>query len=235
MEYASPLKRAELVRRYKRFLADVRLGDGTTATAHCPNPGSMMGLAEPGTDVWLSESDDPKRKLPLGLELVRANGVLVGVHTGRGNAIVAEALSRRLVPELAAYTEVRREAKMGASSRVDFLLQGACLPTCHLEVKSVTLRRGGTDPGMAEFPDAVTARGAKHLGELARIAADGGRAAILYLVQRGDCDRFGLAGDIDPAYARAAAAARDAGVGVLCYACDVSPAGIRLARALPAQ
>ena len=235
MEYASPLLRAELVRRYKRFLADVRLGDGTTATAHCPNPGSMMGLAEPGTDVWLSESDDPKRKLPLGLELVRANGVLVGVHTGRGNAIVAEALSRRLVPELAAYTEVRREAKMGASSRVDFLLQGACLPTCHLEVKSVTLRRGGTDPGMAEFPDAVTARGAKHLGELARIAADGGRAAILYLVQRGDCDRFGLAADIDPAYARAAAAARDAGVAVLCYACDVSPAGIRLARALPAQ
>ena len=108
MEYASPLLRAELVRRYKRFLADVRLGDGTTATAHCPNPGSMMGLAEPGTDVWLSESDDPKRKLPLGLELVRANGVLVGVHTGRGNAIVAEALSRRLIPELAAYGQVRR-------------------------------------------------------------------------------------------------------------------------------
>ena len=124
---------------------------------------------------------------------------------------------------------------MGAASRVDFLLQGAGLPTCHLEVKSVTLRRGGAGPGMAEFPDAVTARGAKHLGELARIAADGGRAAILYLVQRGDCDRFGLAADIDPAYARAAAAARDAGVAVLCSACDVSPAGIRLARALPMQ
>ena len=235
MEFPLPLLRAELVNRYKRFFADVRLGGGVVATAHCPNPGSMMGLAEAGAEVWLSETDDPKRKLRLGLELVRADGALVGVHTGRGNAIVAEALAQRRIPELAAYTEVRREVKMGAASRVDFLLQGAGLPTCHLEVKSVTLRRGGAGPGMAEFPDAVTARGAKHLGELARIAADGGRAAILYLVQRGDCDRFGLAADIDPAYARAAAAARDAGVGVLCYACDVSPAGIRLARALPMQ
>ena len=235
MEFSKPLVRAELVRRYKRFLADVRLEDGTAATAHCPNPGSMMGLAEPGTEVWLSESSGPKRKLPLGLELVRADGVFIGIHTGRGNGIVAEALAAGQIPELAAYTKVRREAKMGASSRVDFLLRGSGLPTCHLEVKSVTLRRGGTNPGMAEFPDAVTARGAKHLGELARIAGGGGRAAVLYLVQRGDCGRFRLAADIDPAYAKAAAAAKDAGVAVLCYACDVSPAGIRLARALPAQ
>lgn len=235
MEFSGPLLRAELVRRYKRFLADVRLDDGTLVTAHCPNPGSMTGLAEPDTEVWLSESADPKRKLRFGLELVRVNGSFVGVNTGRANSIVAAALADGLIPELAAYTTVRREAKMGAASRVDFLLQGGGLPTCYLEVKSVTLRRDRADPGTAEFPDAVTARGARHLGELGRIADQGGRAAILYLVQRGDCARFRLAADIDPAYSRAAETAKAAGIAALCYACVVSPAGIRLERALPAD
>lgn len=227
--------RGELLRRYKRFLADVRLEDGTVATAHCPNPGSMMGLAESGAETWLSESLDPKRKLRWGIELVKAGGALVGVNTGRGNAIVAEALAEGLIPELAAYAGFRREVKMGEASRVDFLLEGGGLPTCYLEVKSVTLRRDRTGSGTAEFPDAATARGSRHLRELGRIAAAGGRAAVLYLVQRGDCSRFRLAADIDPAYAKAAQAARAAGVAMLCYACAVNPGGIRLERALPAD
>jgi len=231
MRFPRPLLPARLLRRYKRFLADVSLADGTRATAHCPNPGSMLGLAEPGTEVWLSESADPRRKLPFGLELVRVDGAFVGVNTGRGNAVVAEALGEGAIPELAAYPAVRREVAMGERSRVDFLLEGPGLPTCYLEVKSVTLRRGPGDE--AEFPDAVTARGARHLAELGRAAAEGRRAVILYLVQRGDCARMRLAADIDPAYARAAAGAREAGVAALCYACEVGPAGIRLARALP--
>jgi len=233
MKFPAPLLPARLLRRYQRFLADVELADGTLATAHCPNPGSMMGLAEPGTELWLSESADAKRKLRYGLELVRVTGAFVGVHAGRGNAIVAEALARGLIPELAAYGAVRREAPMGARSRVDFLLEGPGLPTCYVEVKSVTLRRNAAGP--AEFPDAVTARGARHLAELGRITAAGQRAVILYLVQRGDCARFRLAADLDPAYARAAAEARKAGVAALCYACAVSPEGIHVERALPAE
>jgi sugar fermentation stimulation protein A len=233
MEFPRPLVPAELIRRYKRFLADVRFADGTIATAHCPNPGSMMGLAEPGTEVWLSESADAKRKLRWGLELVRVNGAFVGINTGRGNAIVAEALAERRIPELAAYRSIRREAAMGARSRVDFLLDGPGLPTCYLEVKSVTLRRDRAGP--AEFPDAVTARGAKHLAELGQIARSGGKAALLYLVQRADCGGFRLAADIDAAYARAAAEAKAAGVAALCYACAVGPGGIKLERPIVAE
>jgi sugar fermentation stimulation protein A len=233
MEFPRPLVPAELIRRYKRFLADVRFADGTIATAHCPNPGSMMGLAEPGTEVWLSESADAKRKLRWGLELVRVDGAFVGVNTGRGNAIVAEALAERRIPELAAYRSIRREAAMGARSRVDFLLDGPGLPTCYLEVKSVTLRRDRAGP--AEFPDAVTARGAKHLAELGQIARSGGKAALLYLVQRADCGGFRLAADIDAAYARAAAEAKAAGVAALCYACAVGPGGIELERPIAAE
>jgi sugar fermentation stimulation protein A len=231
MKFPGPLLQAELIRRYKRFLADVRLPDGTVITAHCPNPGSMMGLAEPGTELWLSESADPKRKLRYGIELVRAGGAFVGVHTGRANAIVAEALAEGAIPEFSGYATVRREAAMGTRSRVDFLLEGPRLPICYLEVKSVTLRRG--EASGAEFPDAATERGARHLAELSRRAKRGDRAVILYLVQRGDCGVFRLAADIDPAYAEAAAAARKAGVAALCYACAVSPGGIRLDRPLP--
>ena len=242
MKFLGPLIRGELLRRYKRFLADVRLEDGAIVTAHCPNPGSMLGLAEPGSEVWLSTSDNPKRKLGYGLELVQApngrpGGALVGVNTGRANSIAAEALASRLIPELAAYPGIRAEAAMGLRSRVDFLLEGPGLPICYLEVKSVTLRRPGLAPGKdtapAEFPDAVTARGTKHLGELAKAAGEGKRAVILYLVQRGDCAAFRLAADIDPAYAKAAEAAREAGVSALCYACAVTPEGISLDRPIP--
>ncbi len=247
MKFLRPLIRGELLRRYKRFLADVRLEDGAIVTAHCPNPGSMLGLAEPGSEVWLSTSDNPKRKLGYGLELVQApngrpGGALVGVNTGRANSIAAEALASRLIPELAAYPGIRAEAAMGLRSRVDFLLEGPGLPICYLEVKSVTLKRpdlgrpslaAGKDTAPAEFPDAVTARGTKHLGELAKAAGEGKRAVILYLVQRGDCAIFRLAADIDPAYAKAAEAAREAGVSALCYACTVTPEGISLDRPIP--
>jgi sugar fermentation stimulation protein A len=231
MEFENPLIRAELIRRYKRFLADVKLADGRGVTAHCPNPGSMLGLADPGAEVWLSDNPAPSRKLRYGLELVRAGDTLVGVNTGRGNAIVAEALAERRIEALAPYTDIRREAKMGARSRVDFLLAGPGLPICYLEVKSVTLRRDGP----AEFPDAKTERGARHLAELTAIAGQGGRGVILYLVQRGDCARFKIAADIDPGYAKAAAQARAAGVAALCYACEVSLQGIRLGRKIAAH
>ena len=237
MKFPGTLIRGELLRRYKRFLADVRLEDGTMVTAHCPNPGSMLGLAEPGAEVWLSKSDNPKRKLSYGLELVQApngrpGGALVGINTGRANSIAAEALASRLIPELAAYRGIRAEAAMGLRSRVDFLLEGPGLPICYLEVKSVTLRRSGLgkDTAPAEFPDAVTARGTKHLGELAKAAGEGKRAVILYIIQRGDCAAFRLAADIDPAYAKAADAAKAAGVSALCYACTVGPEGISLDR-----
>lgn len=232
MKFATPLMRATLIRRYKRFLADVALEGGGTATAHCPNPGSMMGLAEPGSEVWLSESANPKRKLKLGLELVRAGDALVGVNTGLGNAIVAEALGEGRIEALKGYTEVTREAPMGPRSRVDFLLQGPGLPICYLEVKSVTLRRGPA--ALAEFPDAKTARGARHLAALAAAAREGQRAVMLYLMQRSDCRNFRIAADIDPDYAKAAAAAQDAGVTALCYACAVTPDGIRIERRIAA-
>ncbi len=243
MKFTGPPIRGELLRRYKRFLADVRLDHGEIVTAHCPNPGSMMGLAEPGSEVWLSTSVNPKRKLGYGLELVQSNGALVGVNTGRANSIAAEALASRLIPELAAYPGIRAEAAMGLRSRVYFLLEGPGLPICYLEVKSVTLRRPGLglgsgkdaakDTAPAEFPDAVTARGTKHLGELAKAAGDAKRAVILHLIQRGDCAAFRLAADIDPAYAKAAEAAREAGVSALCYACAVTPEGISLDRPIP--
>jgi len=230
MNFPDPLIRGRLIRRYKRFLADVTLETGDTVTAHCANPGSMMGLAEPDSEVWLSPSRNPKRKLAYSWELVRAGGGLVGVNTARPNALVEEALAAGRVAELVGYGRTRREVAYGANSRIDLLLEDDARPPCYVEVKSVTLCRGD---GLAEFPDAVTARGAKHLGELATVAATGARAVLLYLAQRGDCARFAVAADIDPAYARAAAAARAAGVEILCYACAVAPEGIALARPLP--
>ena len=230
MNFPDPLIRGRLIRRYKRFLADVTLETGDTVTAHCANPGSMMGLAEPDSEVWLSPSRNPTRKLAYSWELVRAGAGLVGVNTARPNALVEEALAAGRVAELVGYGRIRREVPYGANSRIDLLLEDDARPPCYVEVKSVTLCRGG---GLAEFPDAVTARGAKHLGELATVAATGARAVLLYLAQRDDCTRFAVAADIDPAYARAAAAARSAGVEILCYACAVSPAGIALTAPLP--
>ncbi|AXX99430.1 DNA/RNA nuclease SfsA [Profundibacter amoris] len=227
MRFQTPLVPATLIRRYKRFLADVRLADGQVVVAHCPNPGSMMGLKDEGLKVWLEPNDDPKKKLKYGWRLVEfPDGAFVCVDTGVPNRAVRATLEDRVVPELAAYNVVRPEVKYGENSRIDFLLQGGGLPDAYVEVKSVTLMR---QAGLAEFPDAVTARGAKHLAELARMVQAGHRAVMLYLVQRTDCDRFTLAGDIDPAYAKAYAGARAAGVEVICYGTRISPEGVWVA------
>ncbi|QBF33136.1 DNA/RNA nuclease SfsA [Thalassococcus sp. S3] len=224
MRFPTPLVPARLIRRYKRFLADCTLEDGREITAHCANPGSMMGLAEPGVKVWLEPNDDPKKKLKFGWRLVdHENGHFTGVDTSVPNRALRAALEARQIKALADYTKVRAEVKYGEASRIDFLLSADGLPDAYVEVKSVTLCR---QSGLAEFPDSVTARGAKHLGELAKMAAQGYRAVLLYLVQRTDCDRFDVARDIDPTYAAAYDAARKAGVDVLCLGTQISPQSI---------
>ncbi|UUV05781.1 DNA/RNA nuclease SfsA [Ruegeria sp. YS9] len=226
MRFETPLVPARLIRRYKRFLADCRLEDGSEVTAHCANPGSMMGLAEPGEKIWLEPNDDPKKKLKFGWRLVdHENGHFTGVDTSVPNRALRTALEAGEIPELAAYDTVRPEVKYGDNSRIDFLLTGPGLPDAYVEVKSVTLSR---QPGLAEFPDSVTARGTKHLGELAAMAAQGHRAIMLYLVQRTDCDRFALAADIDPAYAAAFEAAQAQGVERLVYGTCITPEGVIL-------
>ncbi len=225
MLFPVPLVPGRLIRRYKRFLADCLLDNGEAVTAHVANSGSMLGLAAPGSRIYLSRSDDPKRKLAWSWQLVEANGALVGIDTGLSNRIVAEAIQAGLIPALSGYETLRREVPYGTRSRVDILLEGAGRAPCYVEVKSVTLSRKS---GVAEFPDAVTTRGAKHLAELAGVVQGGARAALIYLVQRGDCGHFEIAGDIDPAYAVAAAAARAAGVEMLVVRAEVTPTGIEI-------
>ncbi|MGV6849311.1 MAG: DNA/RNA nuclease SfsA [Marinibacterium sp.] len=231
MRFARALQPARLTRRYKRFLADCTLEDGRAVTAHCANPGSMLGLAEPGTRIWLEGNDDPRRKLKWAWKLVdHENGHFTGVDTALPNRLVRSALEAREIPGLAEYGTVRPEVRYREKSRVDFLLQQDGMPDAYVEVKSVTLSRR---PGLAEFPDSVTARGARHLGDLAAMVQAGHRAMILYVVQRSDATSVGLAADIDPAYARAMAAARAAGVEVHALGCDLSPSGIALRSPLP--
>lgn len=220
MKLNTPLTCGTLKARRMRFLADVTLDEsGDTVTAHCPNPGSMLGLKAPGMKVWLSRSDNPKRKLKYTWELADADGGLVGINTGHPNGIVSEALSEGRIPELAAYGKQKREVKYGKNSRIDMLLSEDGLPDCYVEVKNVHLMRRS---GLAEFPDSVTKRGAKHLDELADQVDAGHRAVMFYLIQRTDCAAFSLASDIDPAYATAFAAARERGVEVLVYRCNIS-------------
>lgn len=226
MRFQTPLVPAVLIRRYKRFLADARLEDGREITAHCANPGSMMGLADPGSRIWLEPNDDPKKKLKYGWRLVEhADGHYTGVDTSVPNRALKSALRAHAIPELADYPLVRPEVKYGEKSRIDFLLSGDGKPDLYVEVKSVTLSRR---PGLAEFPDSVTARGAKHLSELQAMIAEGHRAMMLYLVQRTDATSVTLAADIDPAYAAAFDAARAAGVEVLAYGCRISPQEIEI-------
>jgi len=229
MHFPAPLVPATLISRYKRFLADVALLSGETLTVHCANPGSMLGLAAPGARVWLSRSENPKRKLSHSWELVEVDlgsGELVGINTSNPNALAAEAIAAGRIPELAGYGSVRREVKYGSSSRVDFLLEELARPPCYLEIKNVHLMR---QRGLAEFPDAVTKRGAKHLVELANVAAAGARAVMLFLVQIASAERFTLARDIDPAYAAAFAKARAGGVEAIAYRCRLTCAGIEVA------
>ena len=230
MRFQTPLEPATLIRRYKRFLADIRLEDGREAVAHCANPGSMMGLAEPGMRIWVEPNDDPKKKLKYGWRLVEHDtGHFTGVDTSVPNRALRAALEAGEVAGLEGYDSVRPEVKYGENSRIDFLLQGAGRRDAYVEVKSVTLMR---EAGMAEFPDSVTARGAKHLAELAAMARAGHRAVMLYLIQRTDARAFRLAEDIDPAYAAAFGAARAAGVEALAFDTAISPEGITLGRAV---
>jgi len=232
MKFPTPLIPAILVRRYKRFLADCLLPDGQEIIAHCPNPGSMMGLAEPGMRVWLEPNNDPRRKLNYGWRLVdHENGHFTGVDTAVPNRAMRTALEAQEITELAEYETARPEVKYGENSRIDFLLTQHGLPDCYVEIKSVTLMR---QPGLAEFPDSVTKRGTKHLGELTNMVQQGHRAVMLYLVQRTDCQSFQLAADIDPAYARAFASAQTAGVERLIYTTRISPEEITITSPIPA-
>ena len=230
MQFPDPLIRGRLLRRYKRFLSDIELDSGEVVTAHCANPGAMLGLMDPGAPVWLSPSRNPKRKLKYSWELVRVDGHLVGINTALPNRIVEEAVAAQAVPELAGYSRLRREVPYGRNSRIDLLLESGDRPPCYLEVKNVHLKRR---EGLAEFPDSVTKRGTKHLVELSEMARQGARAVMFYLVQRGDCDSFQIAGDIDPDYDRALREALDHGVEVLCYACRIREDAIELDHRLP--
>ncbi|MEO9895841.1 MAG: DNA/RNA nuclease SfsA [Paracoccaceae bacterium] len=230
MRFQTELVPATLIKRYKRFLADCRLEDGQEITAHCANPGSMMGLAEPGTRIWLEPNDDPKKKLKFGWRLIEhANGHFTGVDTSVPNRALRTALQDRQVAALAEYDHVRAEVKYGENSRIDFLLSTEDRPDAYVEVKSVTLSR---QPGLAEFPDSVTARGAKHLVELERMVRAGHRAVMLYLVQRTDADRFDLARDIDPVYAAAYDSARAVGVETLVLGTEIGPQGVQVGQPL---
>jgi sugar fermentation stimulation protein A len=232
MRFASPLVEGRLIRRYKRFLADVALADGETATVHCANPGSMTGLAEPGMRVFLSRSESVTRKLPWSWELVEIAGGLVGINTAHPNRLIAEAIATNAIPELSGYETVRREVRYGTNSRIDFLLSDSTRPSAYVEVKNVHLSR---TERLAEFPDSVTARGAKHLAELAAMAASGHRAIMVYLIQRSDAAEFALARDIDPAYAAAFDLARQAGVETIAYDCRLSLEEIAVGRRVPIQ
>ncbi len=234
MRFPAPLVPATLLRRYKRFLADVAFESGETVTVHCANPGSMIGLAAPGARVWLSRSANARRKLAHSWELIEVNfgaGLeLVGINTAHPNALAAEAIAAGAIAELAGYDSIRREVRYGKNSRIDFLLERGGHPPCYLEIKNVHLMR---QSGLAEFPDAVTRRGAKHLAELGAVAAAGGRAVMLYLIQIGSARRFALARDIDPVYGQAFDGARRAGVETLAYRCGITCEGIEVVEPVP--
>lgn len=234
MKFASPLLRGRLLRRYKRFLADVLLDTGEEVVATCPNTGSMLGLAAPGALVWLSLSTSPTRKYAHTWELVEADlgggPTLVGINTGHPNRLVAEAIAAGTMPELAGYAGLRREVKYGLASRIDLLLEDPARPAAYVEIKNVHLSR---TLGLAEFPDSVTERGVKHLVELSAMVAAGHRAVMVYLIQRADAQRFAFAADIDPRYAAAFADARAAGVEAIAYACDLTPEAITVSRPVP--
>lgn len=231
MRFQTPLVPGRLIRRYKRFLADVLLDTGETVTAHCANPGAMLGLRDPGLRVWLEPNDDPRRKLRYGWRLAELpGGHWAGIDTSVPNRVVKEALIAGSIPALAAYGTVRPEVRYGDRSRVDFLLTQPGLPDTYVEVKNVHLRRSSD---WAEFPDSVTARGARHLADLSAMVAQGHRAVMLYVVQRTDCTRLRMAADLDPAYAAGFAKARAEGVDMLCHATNISTNRVWLTDPLP--
>jgi sugar fermentation stimulation protein A len=230
MIFPRPLLAGTLIRRYKRFLADVRLADGRTVTAHCPNTGAMLGCAMPGFLVWLSHADNPKRKYALTWEIVGLeNATLVGINTARANALVEEAIVAGRMPGLAGYTSLTREVRYGhEGSRIDFLLTGASA-SCYLEIKNVT---AVVENGVALFPDAVTTRGTRHLRELVRMSAQGARAVVCFCVQRADVTEVRPADAIDPDYGSMLRKAAGRGVEVMAMRAAVTPVGITLDQAI---
>lgn len=231
MRFPSPLLEGRLVQRYKRFLADVDLATGERVTAHCANPGAMLGLTAPGARVLLSRSTNPARKLAFSWQVVKAGPPgdapqWIGIDTSLPNRLAAEALREGRIAELAGYGSVRPEVPYGRGSRVDFLLEEPGRPPCYLEIKNCHLMR---EPGFAEFPDCVAARSAKHMDELAAMVASGARAVLVFVIQM-RAERFDVARDIDPAYDAAMRRARAAGVEVYAYACRVSPEEIAIER-----
>lgn len=222
MKFSTTLTKGRLIKRYKRFLADVELEDGATVVAHCANSGSMLGCKEPGSIVYLSPNQNPKAKLDWRWEMIEIDGGLVGINTSHPNRLVEEAIEDGTITELQGYGSMRREVKYGQNSRIDILLEDPGL--CYVEVKNVTLKVGAE----AQFPDSVTTRGAKHLRELTQMVEEGHRAVMVYLVQRSDCVHFRPAVDIDPVYANELKAAHTAGVEVLCYQCVLSPSTIEV-------
>jgi sugar fermentation stimulation protein A len=233
MRFSAPLLEGRLVQRYKRFLADIDLATGERVTAHCANPGAMLGLGAPGNRVFLSRSTNPLRKLAYSWEVVEApfDGELrlVGINTSRPNALVAEALAADRLPPLTGYRRIRPEVKYGRGSRVDFLLEDEARPPCYLEVKNVHFMRR---PGLAEFPDCVAARSARHLHELSDMVAAGARAALVYVIQM-EAERFDVARDIDRAYDAAFRKALAAGVESYAFVCRVTAEEIVIDRAVP--
>jgi len=234
MHFPSPLIPATLIRRYKRFLADVALPSGEETIVHVGNPGAMTGLAAPGSRVFLSRSANAARKLPLSWELVEVDlgcgRELVGINTANPNSLVAEVLQQDIIPELREYRSARREVRYGRNCRVDFLLEAEGRAPCYLEVKNVHLMRRAA---FAEFPDCVTVRGAKHLDELAGMVAAGARAILLFVIQIGSAAKFSLARDIDPGYAVAFDRARARGVEVLAWRCELTEHAIAIEAPVP--
>ena len=234
MHFPSSLITGRLVQRYKRFLADVRLDDGDTVTATCPNTGSMMGLKEPGQRVWLSTSDSPTRKYRHTWEMVETDlgggPTLVGINTGHPNKLVAEAVEAKRIKELAGYASLRREVKYGRNSRIDLLLEDPAKGMCYVEIKNVHMMRKA---GFAEFPDSVTERGAKHLAEMSDMVRAGHRAVMVFLIQRGDAKSLTLARDVDPGYGAAFDAAKAAGVETIAVRCKLSTQAITVDKTIP--
>ena len=234
MKFGTPLIPAMLVRRYKRFLADVIFDSGEMTTVHVPNPGAMTGLDKPYSRVWLSDSQNPMRSLRYTWELIEADcgsgPEIIGVNTVQPNLLVADALQAGLFPQLLDYPTIRREVKYGTNSRADFVLEGPQRPRCYLEVKNVHLMR---KPRLAEFPDCVTVRGAKHLDELATVVEQGARAVLLFVIQIASAERFSVAGDIDPAYAAGFARAQAKGVEILAWRCKINVEGIDIVAPVP--
>ncbi len=229
MKFETDLIKGKLIKRYKRFLADVELENGEVVTAHCANSGSMLSVKDEGATVWLSPSNNPKRKLKYTWELIEVDGYNVGINTSHPNKLVEEAILAGQIKELTGYANLRREVKYGKNSRIDVLLEDEAKAACYVEVKNVTLKRGDN----ADFPDAVTARGAKHLRELGDMVEEGHRAVMFYLVQRADCKIMDIARDIDPTYEAELKEAIKRGVEVICYQCDVGYEEITVTTPVP--